>query len=98
MARENKTFQNDPFTEDIKKPLEETQETAVEGAPVAEDESEDILAKYAKKPKRVQSGVYLDADIRLVADKLKKQYGKGIISELINKLLRDEFKKQGLLK
>lgn len=51
-----------------------------------------INNKYTKKKNtKTQTGFYIDADNKRNLDNFAKKYGKGVKSELVNKLLRSFF-------
>lgn len=61
------------------------------------DVIDDILNNSKGKSTRVQRGLYLDADIDKVLNTLFKKGGKGSKSDILNHVLRKEFKSKGLL-
>lgn len=56
------------------------------------DTMNDIATKYNKKKNtKTQTGFYIDADNTRNLNNFAKKYGKGVKSELVNKLLRSFF-------
>lgn len=61
------------------------------------DVIDDILNNNKTKSTRIQRGLYLDREIDKVLNTLFKKGGKGSKSDILNSVLRKEFKSKGLL-
>ena len=58
--------------------------------------NEIVNNKYAK-PKKTLTGIYFDPTVEKVLNKLAKKGGKGAKSKIVNELVKEGFKKRGLL-
>lgn len=77
--------------------IEVDQDAELENNTESVDVIDDILNNSKGKSTRVQRGLYLDKDIDKVLTNLFKKGGKGSKSDILNSVLRKEFKNKGLL-
>lgn len=83
--------------EEVDSPVVDSKNETSESSNESIDVIDDILNNSKGKSTRVQRGLYLDADIDKVLNTLFKKGGKGSKSDILNHVLRKEFKSKGLL-